>query len=890
MTDSPKTHYLKDYAPPNFMVKTVDLTVDIGRDRTTVRARLRLRRRGGGDLELNGRGLELLRIAADGRELREGEYRLTDGGMSVRPPADQFELEILTRIDPLGNAALEGLYVSNDIYCTQCEAEGFRRITYFPDRPDVMAVFTTRIEADRERFPVLLANGNLVRSGELPGNRHFVVWHDPFPKPCYLFAMVAGDLAAVKDSFTTRSGRLIDLEIYVEHHNSDKCAHAMRSLRKAMRWDEERFGLEYDLDRYMIVAVDDFNAGAMENKGLNIFNSKYILARPETATDADYEGIEAVVAHEYFHNWTGNRVTCRDWFQLSLKEGLTVFRDQEFSADVGSRAVKRISDVTLLRTHQFPEDAGPMAHPVRPESYIEINNFYTLTVYEKGAEVIRMLQTILGRDLFVKGLDLYLSRHDGQAVTTDDFVQAMADILAYNHRPEEADRLEIFKRWYRTPGTPRLKVRSVHDPEAATLTLEVAQEPPSVAPEAEPLYIPLAVGLLAPDGTEIPLRCRELPSAGGEDTTLVLPVTGRTGIFTFTGVDEAPVVSLLRGFSAPVTLDFDYGEDELYFLMAHDPDPFSRWEAGQRVFVSVLLRAVEAVRAGVEPEVDGRLLDFFRLVLRGRFDGDRMFRAQMLTLPAESYLAEQMDEVDVEAVHAARETLRRIVGGRLRRELRAAYEEHLDSGPYRYEAKLAGRRRFKNLCLSYLMAAPDAAASALCRRQFDAGANMTDELAALQALVLARDEGAGDALAVFYQKWKDEPLVVDKWFAIQAAVPAAATLERVRELMGHERFSIRNPNKVRALIGTFAATPVCFHAADGQGYRFVTDRVLEIDAFNPNIAARLLGRFSRWRRYDGRRRALMRAELERCLNHPGLSKGCYEVAEKCLAPAAGKSS
>ena len=876
MSATPAVHYLKDYEPPNFAVKSVDLTVDIGEGETLVTARLGCRRQRSGDLALQGRDLTLKRIAIGGRELREGEYRLTDGGLLLRPPADRFELEMVTRITPETNHALEGLYVSNGIYCTQCEAEGFRRLTYFPDRPDVMAVYTTRIEADRERCPVLLANGNLLRTGELPGNRHFAVWHDPFPKPCYLFALVAGDLAAIKDSFTTAGGRLIDLEIYVEHHNSDKCGHAMRSLQKAMRWDEERFGLEYDLDRYMIVAVDDFNAGAMENKGLNIFNSKYILARPETATDADYQGIEAVVAHEYFHNWTGNRVTCRDWFQLSLKEGLTVFRDQEFSADVGSRAVKRISDVTVLRSHQFPEDAGPMAHPVRPESYIEINNFYTLTVYEKGAEVIRMLHTILGRDLFAKGLALYLSRHDGQAATIEDFVQAMADILSYNHRPEEAARLEQFRRWYATPGTPELAVRGRHDPETATYTLEVRQSPPPVAPEAAPLYIPLAVGLLGADGSGIEPVCET--AATVQDGTAVLPVTAAEERFVFTNVAEAPVPSLLRGFSAPVRLDYPYTDDELYFLMAHDPDPFCRWEAGQRVLAAILLAKGEA-------EPDERLLDVFRKVLVGRFDPDCMFRAQMLTLPSESYLAEQMEVIDVDGIHAARTGLRRRIGAALRGELLAAYEEHTDDGPYRYDPELAGRRRLKNLCLDYLAAAADDEIAVRCRRQFEGANNMTDELAALTALVHHRLPGADEALSAFEERWHHEALVMDKWFAIQATVPSAATLERVRALLEHESFSLKNPNKVRALIGSFAATPVCFHAADGSGYRFVARRVVEIDAFNPHVASRLLGRFARWRSYDPGRKGLMRAELERVLAHPGLSKGCYEVAEKSLAGA-----
>ena len=878
--DAPHPIHLKDYRPPEFLIDHVDLRFELDPEATRVEAVSQFRRnpaalRGDGDLRLDGEQLELEAIAIDGRPLAPAEYRLTDDALTLLRVPDRFELTTRVCIHPDRNTALEGLYRSGDMLCTQCEAEGFRRITYFLDRPDVMARYSTTLVADRAHYPVLLSNGNPVESRRLDGNgddgRHLVRWEDPFPKPSYLFAMVAGDLGLVEDSYMTGSGRAVALRIYCEPENLDKCDHAMRSLKAAMAWDETRYGREYDLDVYQIVAVSHFNMGAMENKGLNVFNAKFVLARPDTATDQDFLGIEGVIAHEYFHNWTGNRITCRDWFQLSLKEGFTVYRDQEFSADRGSRGVKRIGDVRALRTRQFAEDSGPMAHPVRPESYIEINNFYTATVYEKGAELVRMQALLLGSEVFRRATDLYFERHDGQAVTTEDFVRCMEDASGRD--------LTQFRLWYSQAGTPVIEAEDRYDAQIRTyeLTLRQSTPPTPGQPDKAALHIPVALGLLGPDGRELPLRLEGEagPSPGG---TRVLELRQAEERFRFLDVQSRPVPSLLRGFSAPVRLRRDWQDEDLMFLMAHDGDGFNRWDAAQTLTQRLLLRMV------AEPELPppSGFVDAFRRALTDGVAGPALL-AEVLSLPSEGYLGDQMGQVDVDGIHQAREGLRRAIALGLQGELLAAQEAHRETGPYDLSPQAIGRRALKNLCLWYLMADGSEQARDLVRDQYREGANMTDVMAALRLLV---DDGgpAGDeALAAFYDRWSADPLVLDKWFAIQATSTRADTLHRVLALLAHPAYDLGNPNRVRSLVGAYCAgNPVRFHAADGAGYRFLAERVLELDPQNPQIASRLLQSMARWRRYDPTRQGLMRAELERVLAAPALSKDSYEVASKCL--------
>jgi aminopeptidase N len=878
---NPQAVYLKDYRPPDYLLDGVALSFDLRAEFTTVRSRLKLRRNPAATkkrpLVLDGQDLELASIAMDGQPLPPEGYRLGPESLTVPSVPESCTLTVETRIRPEDNTSLEGLYKSGGMYCTQCEAEGLRKITYCLDRPDVMSRYTTTLVADKTRYPVLLSNGNPVASGETEGNRHWVRWEDPFRKPSYLFALVAGDLVKTEDRYVTASGREVTLRIYVEPANADRCEHAMRSLKKAMRWDEEVFGLEYDLDIYMIVAVDSFNMGAMENKGLNIFNSKYILARPDTATDTDYVNIEGVIGHEYFHNWTGNRVTCRDWFQLSLKEGLTVFRDQEFTADMTSRAVKRIGDVRHLRTAQFAEDAGPMAHPVRPDSYIEINNFYTLTVYEKGAEVIRMMHTLLGRQGFRKGMDLYIKRHDGEAVTTDDFVKAMEDA-------NEAD-LSQFRLWYSQAGTPVLAAAGDYDPDTGTSTLRMRQHTPPTPgqPEKRPLHIPIVVGLLAADGTDLPLRLEGEEAAGA--TTRVLSLCQAEQTFRFIGVPERPLPSLLRGFSAPVKLEMDYTDEELGLLLARDSDPFNRWDAGQRLATRTLLGLVSDVQEDRELFLNPHLADAMRELLADG-DIDPAFAAEALTLPSEAYLAEQMDTVEVDTIHAVRLFVRRALAEQLRGSFLDTYRGSYDPGPYSLEPVAMGRRALKNLCLGYLMELDEPSLRDLCMAQFRHAGNMTDAVGALGILANADCPERIEALDAFYLQWRNDPLVVDKWLSIQATSRLPGTLGEVQRLMEHPAFDIKNPNRVRALVGAFAhSNRVRFHAASGAGYIFLAEQVLRLDRLNPQVAARLLGPMSPWRRYDPARQALMRAHLERIADTPGISKDVYEVASKSLAKA-----
>ncbi len=855
---------LADYTPPAFLVDQVSLLFDLDPDATRVVSRLDIRRNPAAEadapLDLDGEGLTLISITRDGAPVTP---EVTPLGLRITGLPDRCVLAIETRIAPSQNTELSGLYTSGGSYFTQCEAQGFRRITYFPDRPDVMARYTVRIVADKAACPVMLSNGNPEPVEDLGNGRHAVTWTDPHPKPCYLFALVAGDLVSVNDSFTTRSGRQVALGIYVRRGDEDRCAHAMRSLKTSMTWDEDVFGLEYDLDVFNIAAVSDFNMGAMENKGLNVFNTKYVLARPETATDSDYLGIEAVIAHEYFHNWTGNRVTCRDWFQLSLKEGLTVYRDQEFSADQNSRAVKRIADVRALRAGQFREDAGPLAHPVQPSSYMAIDNFYTATVYNKGAEVIRMMATIIGKPAFRRGMDLYFARHDNQAVTIDDFVQAMQDASGVD--------LSDFKRWYHQAGTPDLALEDAYDATTKryVLTLRQMTRPTPGQPEKDPLVIPVAMGLLDGNGQELPTRLDGEPEA--QRGTRVLLVTGAANRFEFVDVASPPVPSVLRGFSAPVKLA-GLSQDRLRFLAAHDTDPFVRWDSGQQFATQALLDMVAAVQQGKPPVVDPALIDAAAAAL----DQEPAFAAEALALPGEASLADRMAIVDVDTLHQVREAARAAIADALRDRLSGLYDSLTQTGAYAIDGASIGRRSLRNTILWYLREAGRAKA------QFDAGQNMTDVLAALAVLCGIGGPEHTQALAAFYDAWRGDPLVLDKWFAIQALSPRPETIRTVTALKAHPDFDLRNPNRVRALVGSFAANQVRFHDATGAGYALYADTLIALDPANPQVAARMVSPLGQWRRFDPVRQSLMKAQLQRVLDLPALSRNTFEMASKSL--------
>ncbi|HEY6872065.1 MAG TPA: aminopeptidase N [Geobacteraceae bacterium] len=873
-----RTIHRKDYTPPDYLVDTVELRFELGEETTLVRSRLTVRANcdtaaGRRPLVLDGHRFALRGISLDGVPLAVERYTADGESLTIPEVPAVFTLEVATELRPQENTFLEGLYRSGGMFCTQCEAQGFRAITYFPDRPDVLAVYTVTIVADRVSCPVLLANGNPVERGELPDGRHYAVWHDPFRKPCYLFALVAGELSCMEEGFTTASGREVALRVYVQSRNREKCGHALRSLKKAMAWDEERFGREYDLDIYMIVAVDDFNMGAMENKGLNVFNSRYVLATPATATDEDFQAIEEVVGHEYFHNWTGNRITCRDWFQLSLKEGLTIFRDQEFSADMESRGVKRITDVRYLRTFQFAEDAGPMAHPVRPDSYMEINNFYTATVYHKGAEVIRMLRTLLGPEKFRAGMDLYFERHDGKATTIEDFVQAMADAGGRD--------LARFSRWYCQAGTPELAAEGAFDGASGTFTLTVRQSTPPTPgePDKLPLHIPLALGLLGGDGRELPV------TPAGEDVpgpaTRVVELREAEETFTFTGLEAAPVPALLRGFSAPVRLAYPYCHDDLVLLMAHEPDPFCRWEAGQTLAGQTMLALVTEWQGGRELRLDPGFVTAFRAVLTGAV-GDRAFLAEALTLPGEAYLAELMASADPDAIHAVRQFVRRTLAEELREEF-LAVRQACRGAAYGVDDGRAGDRRLANLCLAYLATLETPAVIGLCTGQLREAGNMTDTMGALAPLASCDCPERPEALAAFYGRWRDDRQVVDKWFALQATSTLPGTLAEVTALLDHPAFELANPNRFRSLVGAFSQNQVRFHDRSGAGYRFLADQLIRLIPLNPQVSARLLAPLTRWRRLDADRQALMRGELERIRAVPDLPRDVYEVVEKSLA-------
>jgi aminopeptidase N len=878
----PKPTLLAEYRPPDFVIDTVELSFSLGEEETLVRSRLTVRRNLAAGtphapLRLDGEELELLFVALDDAKLLADRYQIeADGALVVPDVPDAFVLDIVLEIKPQLNTALSGLYTSGGNFCTQCEAEGFRRITYFLDRPDVSARYRVIIEADKQRYPVLLSNGNPAERGDLPDGRHFATWVDPHPKPSYLFALIAGDLVAFRDEFTTRSGKAVPLAIWVRRGDEDKCAHAMASLKASMKWDEDTYGLEYDLDVFNIVAVSDFNMGAMENKGLNVFNTRYVLAKPDTATDTDYENIEAVIGHEYFHNWTGDRVTCRDWFQLSLKEGLTVFRDQQFSADMGSEAVCRIGDIRALRSSQFPEDAGPLAHPVQPQSYLRIDNFYTATVYNKGAELIRMMHTLLGREGFRRGMDLYIERHDNSAATIPDFVAAMQDASGVD--------LSEFARWYHQAGTPELTVEDHYDPDTKSFELTVSQKTPPTPgqPEKAPVPIPIAMGLLGPNGDEMPTRLAG--EAAAQDGTRLLVCEGPRQTFRFVDVAAPPVPSLLRGFSAPVKLQ-GVSPDRSKFLAIHDTDPVARWDAGQRAAIAVLLERVVLWRAGKRlPSLDADLVAALRHTLADAVR-DPAFAAEALVLPSEATLADEMAVVDVEAIHAVRDDARAAIAAALATALGETYRTLTDPGPYKTDGVSIGRRALRNVCLGYLAAGnPEGGGGRLAKAQFDAQQNMTDVLAALGVLTDIDCPERKAALDAFYRRWEDDPLVIDKWFALQARSSLPGTIVAVKMLTRHPAFTRANPNRLRALVGTFAqANPVHFHDAAGAGYQFLADEVLTLDPDNPQVAARMVQALGQWRRFDPARQALMKAQLQRIHDQPGLSANTFEMVSKSLA-------
>ncbi|WP_368620960.1 aminopeptidase N [Paraburkholderia sp. BR13444] len=895
-TATPNVIRRADYAPPAFLIDTVALEFDLVPERTVVRNTMRVRRNPDASraahLELMGEQLEFVSAEIDGKPFANAHPH--EHGLLLDNVPDSFGLTLTSICNPAENTTLSGLYVSSGNFFTQCEAEGFRRITYFLDRPDVMASFTVTLRASKTDYPVLLSNGNLLEEGDLPDGRHFARWEDPFKKPSYLFALVAGKLVALEERVKTGSGKEKLLQVWVEPHDLDKTRHAMDSLIHSIRWDEERFGLELDLDRFMIVAVSDFNMGAMENKGLNIFNTKYVLANPETATDTDFANIEAVVGHEYFHNWTGNRVTCRDWFQLSLKEGLTVFRDQEFSADMAggasdeaARATKRIEDVRVLRQLQFAEDAGPMAHPVRPESYVEINNFYTMTVYEKGSEVVRMYQTLFGRDGFRKGMDLYFKRHDGQAVTCDDFRHALADA---NGRD-----LAQFERWYSQAGTPRVSVRAHYDAAQQRYSVTLRQGYGDAVPAARetqkgPLLIPFAIGLIGKDGRDLPLQL-DGEAKASESTTRVLEFAQTEQTFTFVNVGQEPLPSLLRNFSAPVIVEYDYTAEQLAFLLAHDSDPFNRWEAGQRLATRELLALAARAATGAALQLDDSVVAAFARVLTDETLSPA-FRELALMLPSEAYLAEQMAESNPAAVHAARQFVRKRLANALRDDWLKVYEQHRTPGAYEATPEAAGHRALKNLALSYLTELDDSAdAVRLASAQYEAANNMTDRAAALSALLNAAAPQGGSpeaqhALDDFYRRFEKEPLVIDKWFALQATQRGGAqhpVIDTVRKLMTHPAFNLKNPNRARSLIFSFcAANPAQFHAADGSGYAFWAEQVIALDALNPQVAARLARSLELWRRFTPALRDSMRAALEKVAAQVK-SRDVREIVEKALA-------
>lgn len=870
----PSAIYLKDYQVSPFLIDKTDLVFELEPSATSVTATLSMRRNPDFDdattpLVLNGgEDVQLIAVAIDDYQLPEAEYRLIDNNLVITATPDAFQITIETLINPQANTRLEGLYRSSSMFCTQCEAEGFRHITYYLDRPDVMSVFTTKIIAEQQSYPILLSNGNKIETGQTEDNKHFTIWHDPFPKPAYLFALVAGELAKIEDTFVTMTGREVQLEIFTENHNIDKVDYAMDALKRSMKWDEDVYGREYDLDIFMVVAVDDFNMGAMENKGLNIFNSSCLLASPATTTDDGYLRVEAVVAHEYFHNWSGNRVTCRDWFQLSLKEGFTVFRDQMFSADMNSDVVKRVEDVSFLRTAQFAEDAGPMAHPVRPASFIEISNFYTLTIYEKGAEIVRMLHTLLGEEAFRKGSDLYFARHDGQAVTCDDFLAAMQDASGVN--------LSQFSRWYSQAGTPKLTVTSNYDAEHKNYQLTLQQMTPATPnqPTKLALHMPVKVGFIGRDGTEL---VTQYQGVSAKEHTLHLTELEQS--FEFKGVNQDAVPSLLRGFSAPVKLDYQFTHEDLLLLMSADSDGFNSWSASQQLAVNELLALIEQIKTGAELTVESALVQGFARVLANS-ELDPAMVALMLSLPTTAYLAEIVEEIDPQAISQARKHLKKIIAEQLQAELLTCYNSHKTSGDYAPTPKDMAKRSLKNAVLGYLAELDEF--NTLPVEQFRQADNMTDEFTALNIAVHTKHAEADLLLADFYNKWSHEALVVNKWLMLSAGQERHEGLDHIEALMEHDAFDLKNPNKVRSLLGGLTQNVELFHNNDGSGYAFLADLIITLDKRNPSIASRLCTPFTRWKKMKPELSSLMEQQLQRIMQEP-LSKDVYEVVDKCLA-------
>lgn len=864
-----KTVYLKDYLESAYIITRTDLDIDLHPTVTTVKSLLTIQKNPKSkttttQLELHGDNLILKQVKLDSKILSSNEYSCNANNLIISQVPDAFELEIVNQIKPQENTALSGLYQSNGMYCTQCEAEGFRRITYYLDRPDVMSKFKVTIHADKKTYPVLLANGNLVAQGADSDTRHYAVWEDPFFKPSYLFAMVAGDLIAVEDNFVTMSGRIVKLKLYVERENLDQSAHAMQALKKAMAWDEEAYGREYDLDIYMIVAVNDFNMGAMENKGLNIFNAKYVLASPATASDADFENIDSVIGHEYFHNWSGNRVTCRDWFQLSLKEGFTVFREQQFTQYITQSPVCRIEQIKLLMARQFTEDAGPLAHPVRPDSYMEINNFYTMTIYEKGAEVIGMLHTILGPKKFRQGTDLYFARHDGQAVTTDDFVAAMQDASGID--------LTQFKRWYTQAGTPEVTVFEEYDAATKVYTLKLAQYTPDTPDQINklPLYIPISIGLLDSAGKDMPL-----------DST-VLSLTETEQSFVFKNIAEKPKLSILRNFSAPVRIKHKVSAEQLAFMLAHDSDNFNRWYAGQQLYLQTIMHLIDSVQHDRSLKLPDLIVDSFKAVLLDKTLNVSL-KAELLTLPSTTQIIDAMQEADPDAIYIAKKFVLIALANKLHKELLHAHEQYVLTGPYKYTAHDAAFRNCKNVILFYLTVNKSVEAVKMLTEQYYKSNNMTDTLAAMACLVNIDCPARGEILDDFYQKWQHNPLVINKWLTLQTQSDLDNVLQQVQALTEHVAFDIKNPNKVYALLGGFSAgNPVKFHVVSGAGYKFLTDMIIKLNALNPQIAARLLTPLTQWQKFNPVRQKLMCSELIRIKQTPNLSTDVLEIVSKTL--------
>ncbi|HCG7382914.1 TPA: aminopeptidase N [Vibrio parahaemolyticus] len=866
MSQAPQAKYRKDYQAPPHTITDIDLTFDLYDNDTIVTALSKVVQKGESTtLELDGEGLVLRSVKVNGEDWAHHEVK--EASLVLFDLPAEFELEIITKIDPEANTALEGLYKSGGAFCTQCEAEGFRRITYYLDRPDVLAKYTTKVIADKATYPYLLSNGNRIAQGEAENGRHWVQWQDPHPKPAYLFALVAGDFDVLRDKYTTMSGRNVDLEIFVDKGNLDRAGHAMTSLINSMKWDEERFGLEYDLDIYMIVAVDFFNMGAMENKGLNIFNSKFVLANDQTATDRDYLGIEAVIGHEYFHNWTGNRVTCRDWFQLSLKEGLTVFRDQEFSSDLGSRAVNRIDNVRIIRGPQFAEDASPMSHPIRPDKVIEMNNFYTLTVYEKGSEVIRMYHTLLGEEGFQKGMKLYFERHDGTAATCEDFVSAMEDATGVD--------LKQFRLWYSQSGTPTLRVNSEYNAEAKTYALTVEQFTEATQDQAEKqaLHIPFDIELYDSKGQIIPLIIN------GESVHNVLDIKQDKQTFVFENVAEQPVPSLLREFSAPVKLKYDYSDAELIFLMKHATNDFARWDASQMLLAKYIRQNVNNVQTGSEVQLSEDLIDAFRGVLLDE-NLEPAFIAQVFSLPSINEITGWYKQIDVDAVDTVLNSITVSLSAALEDELSATYHT-LKQAEYTIDHAAIGKRALRNQCLQFL--AHTDKGNTLVKAQYEAANNMTDTIAAMSAANSAQLECREELMADYSDKWKHDGLVMDKWFALQGTNPAEDALEKVKATMNHEAFSLKNPNRTRSLIGSFlAANPVRFHDKSGSGYQFAGEILRQLNDSNPQVASRMIDPLLKFRKYDEARQVMIRAELEKLKAMDNLAKDLFEKVTKAL--------